>query len=185
MKKLICVHGWDSSPEIGFWPWLRRETMALGLEVHAPQLPGGENPKLVEWVNIIDSLVGKDHADVILLGHSLGCDAILRYVERLPKTVRLGPIILVAPFIDEKDLKDLEEFHGQHIDVERVKIVVHHKVAFFSSNDPVVPLKEGIAYQHRLGAQIHILKDRGHFAEDDGTTQIPELLEVLKKILKN
>lgn len=184
MTKLVCVHGWAGSPDIGFWPWLRDEATKLGLEVHAPQLPGNENPKLVEWVKIIESLVKDNQSETILIGHSLGCDAVLRYVERQPKTTKIKAIILIAPFIDETDLKDLEEFHGQHIDVERVKLVAHQKIAFFSSNDKHVPLIESIEYQHRIGSQVHILKNRGHFRDDDGCKQIPEVLETIKKCVE-
>jgi len=188
MKKLICVHGWDGSPNIGFWPWLQVEAQKLGLEVHAPQLPGGENPELPRWIKKIDTLVGTDaisRANTILIGHSLGCDAVLRYVERLPISQRIGAIILIAPFIDESDLDDLEMFNGQAISVQKVKTIVHQKIAFFSSNDPHVPLQDGIEYQHRLGAQIHILKNRKHFSGDDGCTNIPEVLEALKKIVSH
>jgi len=183
IRKIILVHGWDGSPERGWWPWMRAECKKLGLQVHAPQLPGGENPQLPKWVDTIASLVGDDTASTILVGHSLGCDAILRYVERLSPAQRIVAIVLVAPFFDETDIEDLKEFNGQAVNIGRVKIVAQQKVAFFSSDDPHIPLKEGIEYQHRLGAQIHILKNRGHFTPDDKCVSIPEVLEAVKKII--
>jgi len=190
---LICAHGRDGNPQRNWWPWLKKQAESLGLRVDIPQLPGGENPQLPQWVKIIDELVGNETENTILVGHSLGCDAILRYVERIlsinsdnskNNAPTIAGMILVAPYFDETDINDLKDFGGKPIDVQKVKQIVEHKVAIFSDNDPHVPLQEGVAYQQRVGSKIIILKNRGHFTQEDGCTQLPQVLNAIKDIIK-
>jgi len=51
--------------------------------------------------------------------------------------------------------------------------------AIFSENDPFVPLGDKDIFSEKLGAKIIVEKGQGHFTEDDGVTEMPEVLEYI------
>ena len=83
-RRLFIVHGWGGTPGENWFPWLRDMAERREFDVHAPAMPDASNPREAPWVGELAAEVG-DHPDVdsYFVGHSLGCMAILRYLEGL------------------------------------------------------------------------------------------------------
>ncbi|MCX6769580.1 MAG: alpha/beta hydrolase [Candidatus Micrarchaeota archaeon] len=181
-RRVIIIHGFQSEPMHGFRPWLKKELEARGFEVSIPAMPNPNEPKVEEWVATIDREVGQTGDGCILLGHSLGCIAILRYLERADVKVR--GVVLVAGFIGSLggEFSILDEFVRAPVDAERVKKACKKIIAIFSDNDPYVPLEQAKLIEKKLGAKTIVLHARGHFSSSDGTTKLPEALEAILEI---
>ena len=82
--KVFLVHGWDGSPANNWFPWLKRELEQRGFLVSAPAMPHPRMPTIEDWVSHLSATVGKPDENTYLIGHSMGCQAIARYLERLP-----------------------------------------------------------------------------------------------------
>ena len=154
-------------------------------------MPNISHPKINEWIQKIKEIVDEPNEDVYLIGHSIGCQAIMRYLEKLPKGVKIGRIIFVAGWFDllektyeddyENDKKILEPWIKTPIDFEKVKSHSDSFIAIASDNDPYVNLSELKIFKEKLGAKGVILNGKGHFSEEDNFREFPELLgEVLK-----
>ena len=55
-------------------------------------------------------------------------------------------------------------------------------IFFTSDNDRCVTEKDSLEFGRRIGAEMILEKNRGHFTEDDDVTQLPALLERIVKI---
>ena len=65
------------------------------------------------------------------------------------------------------------------IDLNKVKQKIGKLNVFLSSNDPYNYLKENeMIFKEKLGASISLLKDKGQFTEDDGVTEISQIVEI-------
>ena len=53
-------------------------------------------------------------------------------------------------------------------------------ICIFSDNDFCVPLSDKDVFKEKLNAKVIILKNKGHFTEDDRVTKILEILDELK-----
>ncbi len=51
--------------------------------VQVPAMPNTAEPKIETWVPFLEKLVGKPDKDTYLVGHSIGCQTILRYLDGL------------------------------------------------------------------------------------------------------
>ncbi len=52
--------------------------------------------------------------------------------------------------------------------------------AIFSDNDDWVPQKENKEmFEQRLNPKVIVLHNRGHFSEEEGVSEIPEILNLL------
>jgi hypothetical protein len=185
MKRVFIIHGWGGFGGEGWQAWLKVELEKKSFKVVAPDMPDTENPKIEAWVSALAKLVGRCDEDTFFVGHSVGCQTILRYLAELPEGVKAGGAIFVAGWFNLQGLTVKEEEIAMPwlrlpIDLEKVKTKTTKFFAVFSDNDPVVPVEDEKIFQEKLGAETLILKNQGHFT---GETDINELPIVLEKIL--
>ncbi|MCL4419137.1 alpha/beta hydrolase [Patescibacteria group bacterium] len=190
MKRAIIVHGWDGKPEHGWYLWLKSELDKKGFQTKVPQMPNTSEPKINPWVSKLKSVAGSVNEETILIGHSIGCQTVLRYLEKLPKGVKIGKCILVASWMEldrgtiEEEGEEIKEIAKPWIEtpIDWKKVKEHCKefIAIFSDNDPYVPLYNAASFKRNLNAKTIILKRRGHFTEDDGAKKLPEVLDYIK-----
>ncbi|MFA6328931.1 MAG: alpha/beta fold hydrolase [Candidatus Micrarchaeia archaeon] len=174
--KAVFVHGYQGHPMGGFRPYLKRGLEARGWSVSAPAMPSPDEPRAEEWVAAIAKEVGIAGEGCVLVGHSLGCIAILRYLEGKGRKVRGA--VLVAGFAEKlgDDFKAIEGFVEKPLDFAKVRGNCGKMVAIFSDNDPYVPLSQAALFEKKLGAKTVVLHARGHFSSSEGTTELPEAL---------
>lgn len=190
MKRVFIVHGWEGHPEEGWLPWLKKELETAGFEVEVPQLPDTENPRIYNWVPAIEELVGVADRQTYFVGHSMGCQAIVRYLEKLPEGVVVGGAVFVAGFF--KHLSGLEDESGvretdKHwlqapLDLGKVHSHLPKSVAIFSDNDPWVPLDNQEDFRDKLNSEIIVQHDKSHFNAGSGFFELPVALDSLIKI---
>ena len=93
-KRAFIIHGWGCYPEEGWFPWLKKELEARDFEVQIPAMPDSDTPKIKPWVSHLNELVGVCDEQTYLIGHSIGCQTILRYIETLPHPTKVGGAVL-------------------------------------------------------------------------------------------
>ena len=166
----------------GFRPWLKAELEAEGFDVSVPAMPTPDAPTVEEWVAKIAGDVGESGGGCILVGHSLGCIAILRYLERAKKKV--AGAVMVAGFAGKLggEFSILDNFFAPPLDFARVERMCPKLIAIFSDNDPYVPLSQEKVFREKLGARTMVLHARGHFSSSDGTIELPEALAAVLEI---
>lgn len=189
-KRVFIVHGWDGYPEEGWFPWLKKELETKDFEVYVPQLPNAESPKIHNWVPKLSEIVGTPNEQTYFVGHSMGCQAIARYLESLPQGIKVGGAVFVAGWFTLMNLETKEEkeiaksWLETSIDLEKVKSHFSKSIAIFSDNDPYVPLDNQDDFRNSFGSKIIIEHQKGHFSgPNDGITQLPVVLESLLTII--
>ncbi|MBN2052924.1 serine hydrolase family protein [Candidatus Woesearchaeota archaeon] len=186
MKKAYLVHGWEGNPENCWFPWLKHELEERGYTVFAPAMPDPENPRINTWVGALKKIIKPDQ-NTILIGHSIGCQTILRYLESIDTKIKFGGVFLVAGFVHLKGLESKEEkdiakpWLSTPINWEKVRKNSKKFVAFFSDNDVFVPVEDSKIFKEKLNAKIILEHNKGHF--DDEAT-IKEFPSLLKEIIK-
>jgi hypothetical protein len=188
-KRVFIVHGWDGSPSKDFLPWLKKELVANGFEVHALTMPGSDRPVIEKWLAHLKKEVVNPDENTYFVGHSMGTQAILRYLESLPKNIKVGGIVLVAAFIrltdesfpTDEDYAIAKPWMEGPIDFERIAEHTTKITAILSDNDPYVSLENAEIFKNELDAKIIIEHDMGHFNTEDGVTKVLSALgEVLR-----
>ena len=184
MKRVIIVHRWSGGSHDDWRPWLKVELEKKGYEVLMPDMPDTHVPVIVKWVNHLRGVVGTADKDTYFIGHSIGCQAILRYLQTIDTQV--GGAVFVAPWLKLKNLEDKETediarpWLETPIDFEKIKSVCPNIKALLSSNEPFGCVEENkTILENQLNAKVLILENKGHFTEDDRCTELPELLTLI------
>jgi uncharacterized protein len=184
MKQVYLIHGWggnDSSE--GWFGFVKSELSNNGFKVTGFNMPDTDSPTIQNWVGFLEKNIKRVDKDTYFIGHSIGCQTIMRYLEKLPERVKIGGAIFVAGWFNLMDMDENEEkiampwIEGQ-IDFERVKKHTNNFLAIFSNNDPYVPLSNSNVFQEKLNAEIVIKDNEGHFNE---TLEIKEIIDFIKK----
>lgn len=188
-KRVFVIHGWTGTPERDWLPWLKGKLEEHDLEVTAPAMPNTDTPVIEKWVKRLQETVGGANKDTYFVGHSLGCQAILRYLEKLPGNVKVGGVVFVAGFFTLSNLKPEEEPIAKPwvegaIDCSKVKLHTNRFIAIFSDDDPYVPLKNIKMFEDKLGTKVVIEHNKKHLSEDGGILELPSALEAVLELGK-
>ena len=186
MTRVFIVHGWGDKPGDHWMPWLKEQLELNGFSVAAPQMPHTDAPVIGEWVPHLNREVGESGDDAYYVGHSIGCQTILRHLEQLPAGAKARGAVFVGPWFVLTNLSAEEEAVAQPwidtpIDFARVRSRLPELSSYFSDDDPFVSLDNQALFEQRLGAHTHLLVGRKHMGNESGMTTFPELLATTLK----
>ncbi len=185
--RVFIVHRWDGSPEADWYPWLQRELEKKGCTVIIPAFPNPSAPTIAEWLPFLSTQVGTPDKDTYFIGHSIGCQTIIRYLATLPPLTKIGGAIFVAGWFHLSPLTMSEPGTPEianpwiktPVDLRKARVHTVKILAIFSNDDPYVPLSEARIFEDRLGAQIIVEEGKGHFNEESGVKSLPVVLREL------
>lgn len=184
MKKVFLIHGWGGTGNGGWFDWLKQELPKKGFEVESFDMPNTENPKIEEWVGYLEEKINSEDIDekTFFVGHSIGCQTIMRFLEKLHKHKKVGGCVFVAGWFDlinmgEEEMKIAHPWINERIHFDRVLDHCNNFLALFSDDDPYVHLDEVEKFEKDLGAKTIIKKNKEHFNE---VNEIPEIMEFVK-----
>lgn len=180
----IIIHGTGGSPEVNWFPWLKKELESRGHRVFIPRFPTPEGQSLESWMKALDEYDKYFDENLILIGHSIGVAFILHKLEKIEKPIRAA--FLVAGFtrrLGDGSNPDIEfydnlnsSFYGDH-NYEKIKKNCRDFFVYAGDNDPYVPLDRSKEIADKLGVKLKIIHGGGHLNSEFGYTKFPQLLE--------
>jgi uncharacterized protein len=190
--RAFIIHGYQSNPGEAWLPWLRAELEKRGCIVALPAMPTPDWPVISEWIAFIAELVGEPDNRTVMVGHSLGCQAVIRYLETLgsagkcvAKTVLVAgsfPPALTAAEADAKTggSRILRPWFTTPVDAAKVKKVAGKCTVIISDDDPYIDVSQAAAsFRLALDPKIIIETGKGHYNEDTTVTELPAALEAV------
>lgn len=181
VKRVFIVHRWDGSPDVDWYPWLKKELEARKFQVEVPAMPNPEEPEIDEWVSHLRETVGEANKDTYFVGHSVGCQTILRYLETLSEETKIGGVIMVAGWlnligVDKEEMMVARPWIETDIQWHRIIPLTNNFVSIFSDNDPYVPIGDAKLFEEHLNARIVFESRKGHFTSEDNVTSLMVVL---------
>ena len=190
MKRVFIIHGWDDGPESTWFPWLEEQLEGKGFEVIVPAMPNTEEPEIGAWVGHLAKTVGEPDTNDIFVGHSIGCQTILRYIASLSDNTKTKGVVLVAPWLHlpyiaeegEEVLALARPWLETPINFEKVKAHTGRIIAILSDNDPHGPIEDKPLYEQNLGAETIVERAQGHLGADVSLKELPVALGAVLRI---
>ena len=184
-RRLCIIPRWGGGPDHDFYPWLRRELAADGrfAEVLSPDMPNPGEPSVTAWPARVAEVMGPDpdaRARTVLLGHSVGCQAVLRYLAALPAGARVAGALLVAAWFSlDRSWPPIRPWIDTPIDLDAVRAACPNIVVLLSDGDPFTAdyVANGAAWEARLGAEVRLVPGAKHFNAPEEPAVLATLLE--------
>lgn len=175
--RVILIHGNGGCTAADGWlPFVERDLTALGLEVVNRTFPDNVRARASVWLPFLETL-GAD-ARTVLIGHSSGAVAAMRYAETHPL---LGSVLVGVCHTDLGDPGERASgYYRAPWDWDAIRRHQSWIGIFQSTDDPLIPVAEARFVAARLGASYFEHTDRGHFAD---RAPFPELVQFVRRRL--
>ncbi len=176
---IILMHGKDTDPSKKWYSWLEEAMRERGIKFQAPVLPKADDPNIEEWLSELEKTEPNENS--VLVGHSRGGVAILRWLERLSGNSRVKKVILIgtnsghAHEMDKSENND-DFYTEEGFDFAKIKMHCENFVVMHSRDDEWVPFSAGEENAKGLDAKFLKFEDRGHFGSKLPKQEIPELI---------
>ena len=177
-KKVIIIHGYTASPEKNWFPWLKAQLEQQGVVVKVPAMPDPLSPDPQRWQqHLLDAQIELDK-DTVVIGHSLGCVTLLRYLASQQQQV--GGYLLVSGFTEEQaTLPELKAHTDISLDYANLKSLSDKRISIISSNDSIVSPQSSRTLATLLETEVITVENAGHFLDREGFSEFPLILKVL------
>lgn len=181
-QQAFIFHGYGATPEDHWFGWLADELDAVGITTVVPALPDPLGPRHGPWTNAVGATLGRPHEQKIVVAHSLGCLAVLRHLQSLSGSWRLGTLVLVSGFTEPLPaLPELDDFIGGGCDVSGLVACIDRILVIRSDNDSLVPPAHTDRLAERLGVGTRVVPDAGHFLAVEGFIELPAVLDAVTR----
>lgn len=163
--RVLLMPRWSGTADDDWYPWLRGE---LDVPITTGRLvPAPGAPVIAACVAELARMVGTGSLEqTVLVGHSVGCQAVLRFVAGLPEGARVGAIVCVAGWFSvDQPWPTIRPWIDTPIDDARVRQTSHHITVLLSDDDPFTAdhAANGAAWRGRLGAAVTVVPGARHF----------------------
>ncbi len=171
MKRVIIVHRWEGGSHDDWRPWLKTKLENMGYEVLVPDMPDTDVPVIEKWVSKLSEVVGTPDSETYFIGHSIGCQTILRYLETVDTQV--GGALFVAGWFNLDNLEDEEVVEiakpwiETTIDIDKIKKVLPKSILLISKDDPYGAFQENVNKFNEFVTHTSVFDHAGHFTESE------------------
>lgn len=180
IDRILLVPRWAGTAASDCYPWLAREVARraphVGFEV-APLLPAPDRPEIEACLAPLADLAP---ARSLLVGHSVGCQVLLRALARLPDGVRAPALLCIAGWWTvDRPWDTLRPWIETPFDRSRAAARCGRIEVLLSDDDPYTSDtgETRRRFVEELGAAVRITPGRRHFND-------PEEPAVLEAVLR-
>ena len=171
MKTLIVVPRWSGTPAHDWYPWIG--TKLHGSSSYSPvviaDMPDPGLPTIDGWRQALAAIAGADPgalSSTVLVGHSVGAQAVLHFLAELPEGVQIASALFVAGWwsVDQpwESIRPWVNHSHAHARIRRAAKSLH---VLISDNDPFTAghAENAELWRSRLGATVRVVPGAKHF----------------------
>ncbi|MCL2483782.1 MAG: hypothetical protein FWD89_00120 [Firmicutes bacterium] len=189
MKNIILLHSLNADT-VDLWGQdVKQKAEELGIDFLMPSFPTRAESRYEKFDAILKTYLGKElNKNTIVVCHSIGC----AYFSRFMFEHKFEPFAFIGVAPGGTHHYD-DGRHDYIVDVRKQSIVPDEAKRFVkNSNTKVFVIRSGegeiktpiqALFSHECGAEDIYLDGYGHFSSNPKTTEIPELIELIKKLL--
>ncbi|MDX1665303.1 MAG: alpha/beta hydrolase [Candidatus Promineifilaceae bacterium] len=187
-RRLLIAPRWAGTAGDDWYPWLLRQELPYeAIDVVPAPAPGA--PEIGPWVAALHAAVAESaipSEETLLVGHSVGCRALLHMLSGHPSTESLaqpwptfaGMLCVAGWWTVDKPWAGLRPWIRRPINLPRVRATAAPIHVLISDNDPFTADWEATVAQWRelLDAEVTVHEGAAHFNK----TEQPEVVAALR-----
>lgn len=180
--KVIFIPGNGGCTTRDNWfPDVQKQLEGWGVKVIARDFPDSELARESFWIPFLENELKADE-NSILIGHSSGAIAALRYAE----THKIFGSILVGAYHSDLGMESerLSGYFDRPWHWDKIQTNQRFIAIFASTDDPWIPIEEPRYLRDRLNPDYYEFTDQGHFGGDYFKPTFPEVVALLKTKLR-
>lgn len=185
---IYLIPRWAGNSHSDWYNWLTLTVESnFQAKVKRLEMPEWEEPEIEKSTEYLNSKIKKLDKNTFFIGHSVGCQAILRFLDFKLKenpSIELGGFLFVAGwFTIDKPWISLKPWTVQNLDYNLIANQVLTRLVLISNNDPYTSkfIENKELFESKLNADVTILDQHSHF---HGLME-PEILRKVDEMISN
>lgn len=173
---------WSGTATSDFYPWLTRELASRAPQVRVEVASLRPVPDRPEIEACLEEVACLDPSRTLLMGHSVGCQALLRALARLDTEIRAPALLCVAGWWTvDRPWDTIRPWIETSFDHARTAARCARIEVLLSDNDPFTRDAEETRrrFVEALAAHVQIVPGRQHF----NATEEPAVLDTILRLL--
>jgi len=187
VKRIFIVHRWGGDSSKDWYEWITPILENKGFHVNVLNMPDTNTPTIANWVGKLnDTLTDPDNSTYII-SHSVGCQAVLRYLENIGKQgKKIGGALFVAGWFHvdvDKKWESIIPWIETPINFNDVKETTSNFRTLLSDNDQFTSdfNKNSKEWKENIGSTVVIENNGKHFNESQENAVLREILLLVDK----
>lgn len=181
-KRLVVVPRWAGTSSVDWYPWIKDALKAKfpTLNVHILDMPNPTTPTIENWVGHLRKELPTIDKNTYLVGHSVGCQTVVRYLEKAQGEVG-GALFVAGWFHVDNPWPTLLPWVNTPIDFQAVQAKGNNFRVLLSDNDQYTPNYEVNAklWKENIGAHVTIAPNAKHFNAAEEPAVLQQITEML------
>jgi predicted alpha/beta hydrolase family esterase len=178
ISKVIILPGCGCTPvkKCNWYYSVQKALLKANVNAVLKDMPDPYDARESIWLPFIENELKCDE-NTILVGHSSGAEAAMRYIENH----KVAGVYLVSPCVTDLDDEHerLSGYYNRPWNWEQMKQNAHFHIQYSSRDDHLIPWHEMESVHKELDTELREFHEEGHFMFD----HFPELVQdILKKI---
>ncbi|XP_071787861.1 serine hydrolase RBBP9-like isoform X2 [Asterias amurensis] len=175
---IVPGNGCGQVEQCNWYAWARDEINKIsGMECILKSMPDPVKARESIWIPFLHDQLLCDKKTIIL-GHSSGSEAAMRYAEKY----EVHSIIVVSPCVSDLGMESerISGYYSRPWEWELIKKNTESIAVFGSTDDPFIPWDEMQEVIDNLDPDLYKFTNRGHFMSNS----FPELIQAVRKHMK-
>lgn len=191
IERIVIVPRWSGHARVDWYPWIREQLADAPQHIEVVELPRPSAPVIDECIAALGSALGTDLQalrSTLLVGHSVGCQALMRYLASLEpgRSERShhpgGPTLLCVAgwWAIDSPWPTIEPWISTPISLAPLRANTSRIVVLLSDDDPFTAdwRANQLLWEERLGAQVEISQGGRHF----NASEEPAVLDLVRRL---
>lgn len=161
---IVIIPRWAGTPGSDWYPAVQA-ALAGQARVRIGEMPNPAIPHVERWPQAVADLVERP-ADTVLVGHSVGCQAVLRYLATREPGQSVRATLCVAGWWSvDRPWDTILPWMRIDYPLDRTRAAAGTLSLLISDNDPFTADFQANAelWRERLGAEVHVYAGGKHF----------------------
>ena len=185
--KFYLVPRWAGNIHSDWYDWVTAEIKSkYQIEIYRLNMPDWHEPNVETSLQYLCSIISEIDENTFFIGHSVGCQAILRYLNKKfteSPHLKIGGFLFVAAWftVDKPWISLKPWMNNQDINLGLIANNVLHKKVVLSDNDPFTSnyTENKKFWETSMNAHVEICPNQLHF----NRSKEPEILEALEMLI--
>ena len=184
---IYLIPRWAGTIHSDWYDWMVLEIkLKFHVEIHRFEMPDWDQPDISKSIQFLESEISELNENTYFIGHSVGCQAILRFIDqqlKVNKNLKIGGFLFVAGWFEvDKPWLSLKPWMKiENVDFHGISQQINFKKVLISDNDPFTTdfLKNKSLWYEYINAGVNIYHNKLHF---NNSIEIEVLNEIEKMI---
>ena len=188
MYDFLVIHGSYGSPYKNWFPWVHSALAKRGKTCLNPHFPTPEGQNYETWSKLLKFYVDEGFVgeNTTIITHSMSCVFVARFC--VDNNMKIKKFVSVSGFneIDYSptDSNDIyNSFYASKEELAKFKGLCEERYAFYSDNDPYVPIEKGKEFADIIGAEHLFREGCGHFNLENKEMDFAKFREILEVLV--